>query len=227
MREMSNRFSWFFSSTSVPQFSSLKESGFGHGDFDISLHRTRHPRAVFEQTLPPLAELRHGLPLPGLPCKLSETFSAQLTRRQELIRTNSQIVQQIHSQFRSLNSLRPLRKTCSNKDIIISRRPATVSGVTTVSSKEKFQRDGYSHERFHFFDQPSLPIEAAISDESHDVNCLAQASDVDMCVSQLNHFSLSVPKCHEQGGLGSINDSGAVSISHSISRLALSSLDAS
>lgn len=212
---MTKRFSWCLNKP-VPQFSPAEENKFGNADLDAYLHRTCHCRAPFEHILPPLAENRRGLPLPRLSTRLSETLSAQLTQRAELIRKNCQIVQQIHSQFKTLNSLRFLKQTCSNKELIVlSGRPSTVAGITADSAIETFQRDGCSRKSHRLTDQTNclMHVNAAILDH---VNCLEQASGVDTSVSWQNDFSLSIPKCSKQGGLGSVTDTGSLSTSGAI-----------
>lgn len=205
MRELTHRYSWFLNKP-MPQFSPAKENSFGHADFDAHLHCTFHRRSPFEQTLLPLAEHWRGLPLPHLSSRLSETLLAQLMQRAEDIRRNGQIVQQIHSQFRTLNSLRSLKQTCSSEELVfLSGRRTT--GIIADSSTETLQRDGCSRESAGLTDQSSNLINAASID---DVNCLEQASDVDTCVSWLNNFSISKPKCSEQGGLGHVTDSVSV-----------------
>lgn len=219
MRELTRRYSWFLNKP-VSQSSPAKENSFGNVYFEAHLHRTFCHRAPFEQSLPPLAEHQRGLPLRHLSTSLSETLLAQLMQRTEDLRRNRQIVQRIHSQFRTLNSLRSLKQICSSKELFsLSGRLATVAGINSSdSSTETLQKDGCSRKSAGLTDQSSHLINAASLD---DVNCLEQASDLDTCVTWLNDISLSIPKCSKQEGLGRVTDSVAVSTSDTIPRLVL------
>lgn len=128
--EMTNQFSTFLDNAFVPELRPATENGFGQGDIGprhrdhSSMHSSiQHMRPRCERTLPPLSRRCHqqqpyGLPLPPqLSPRPLDTLSTLLRRRSDLVRRNSQLVQDMRSQCRTLHLLNPVGESANSSEI--------------------------------------------------------------------------------------------------------------